>query len=116
MGWSRSIVASLVGASILAWPAAPLAQPSQGRQAAFSVVSIKPNKDGGPLTFGMQGSRFVATNIPVRLLIQRAYSTPNRGLLPGQVVGGPAWLDSARFDIDARPDDPQGLRPDDVMA
>jgi len=111
----RRFIVVAFGASILASSAAPLAQQSQARQITFRVVSVKPNKDGGPLTFGIQGSRFVATNIPVRLLIQRAYSTPNGGLLPGQVVGGPAWIDSARFDIDARLDDSRSLRPDDVM-
>jgi uncharacterized protein (TIGR03435 family) len=43
------------------------------------------------------GRGFTATNVTARQLILSAYRV--RGL---QVIGGPAWIDSDRFDIDAR--------------
>ena len=66
----------------------------------FEVASIKPNKSGDYA--GRQdtqpGGRFTATNVTLRFLIQAAY-----GRLPDfQVVGGPGWLDSERFDIAAK--------------
>lgn len=66
---------------------------------AFEVASVKPNASGGVrVTIGMQpGGRFVATNVPLRLLIRHAYQLQEQ-----QLVGGPDWIDSARFDIVAK--------------
>jgi uncharacterized protein (TIGR03435 family) len=36
--------------------------------------------------------------VPVRLLVEIAY-----GVRPFQVIGGPGWIDTDGFDIDARP-------------
>jgi uncharacterized protein (TIGR03435 family) len=44
------------------------------------------------------GGRFVATGIPARMLITNAYRLRNV-----QVIGGPSWLDTDRWDIEARP-------------
>jgi uncharacterized protein (TIGR03435 family) len=66
----------------------------------FEVVSIKPNptRGTGPTRSQVQpGGRFVAENIPVRLLIGQAYQVPSYRL-----VGGPSWITSESFDIDAR--------------
>ena len=78
---------------------------------AFEVASVKPNKSGpGPTMLGIQpGGRFTATNIPLRLLIRNAYQVQD-----SQLVGGPAWITSDRFDImakaegDVPPPDPGG--------
>jgi uncharacterized protein (TIGR03435 family) len=76
---------------------------------AFEVASIKPNKSGsGRVAIGFQpGGRFTATGITVRNLIAMAYGTPQP--LPAfQIMGGPDWVDSARFDIIAKAEgDPQ---------
>jgi len=66
---------------------------------AFEVASIKPNKSGGTnsSTSGRAGS-FTASNVTVRELIIYAYR-----LRPFQLAGGPGWLHSDRFDIQARP-------------
>jgi uncharacterized protein (TIGR03435 family) len=45
------------------------------------------------------GGRFTAENMPLRLLIQHAY-----GVRSFQIIGGPAWIDSERFDIVAKAD------------
>src|SRR6266511_6268504 len=44
-----------------------------------------------------QPGRFIATNIPVRLLIRNAYQ-----LQDFQISGGPDWLNSERYDINAK--------------
>src|SRR3954471_4591586 len=75
----------------------------------FEVASVKPNKSGGgPMRIGFQpGGRFVATNVPVRDLISIAYGQPEP--LPNfQIIGGPGWMTSDRFDIAAKAEgDPQ---------
>ena len=65
---------------------------------AFEVASIKPNKSGGTnsSTSGRAGS-FSATNVTAGRLIIFAYR-----LREFQLVGGPGWMQSERFDIQAR--------------
>jgi uncharacterized protein (TIGR03435 family) len=67
---------------------------------AFEVASVKPNKSGEPfIRFGLQpGGRFNAVNVPLRELIVFAYAPLQRS----QIVGGPAWMDSDRFDVTAK--------------
>jgi hypothetical protein len=57
---------------------------------AFEVASVKPlNPDDQQVMMVAQpGGRFVARNIPLRLLIRTAYR-----LQDDQVVGGPKWLE-----------------------
>ena len=66
---------------------------------AFEVASVKPNKSGdGDSRLGIQpGGRFIATNVSLRMLIRSAYQ-----LQEFQIVGGPGWIDSERFDIMAK--------------
>ena len=72
--------------------------------ATFEVASVKESnpKPGGPLAaipmfMPPVGGRFTATNVPLRLLIRLAY-----GVQDFQVVGGPDWQTTKKFDIDAR--------------
>ena len=62
----------------------------------FEVASVKPNLgSAGTQTWGfLPSGRFVATNTPLRLLIQNAYELSRHRLL-----GGPGWIDTERFDI-----------------
>src|ERR1700730_1586691 len=65
----------------------------------FEVASVKQNKSGeGFIRIGMApGGRFTASNVPLRQLIQLAYQ-----IQPFQIVGGPNWIASDRFDIVAK--------------
>jgi uncharacterized protein (TIGR03435 family) len=64
---------------------------------------VKPNKLGGPpQRIGTEGNRFIAENVPLILLIQMAYRSPGGGLLRQHVIGGPAWIDTDRFHIEAK--------------
>jgi uncharacterized protein (TIGR03435 family) len=65
----------------------------------FEVASVKQNRSGeGFIRVGMApGGRFTATNVPLRQLIQLAYQ-----IQPFQIVGGPNWIASDRFDIVAK--------------
>ena len=87
----------------------PPAPPWDTPHLQFEVASVKVNKSG-PTMMAMRtlpGS-FNVTNLPLRMLIQQAYR-----LSTYQLVGGPGWLDSERFDIIAKA--PEGSRPDQTM-
>jgi len=80
-------------------PMAPDAKPT------FDVATIKPSNPATPgqsILVGRGGQNlFTTTNTTLADLIIFAY-----GLHPRQVTGGPAWMESERFDITAKPDQP----------
>ena len=81
----------------------------QPSTAAFEVVSVKPHtSDDGRWMATMQpGGRFVAINVPLRLVIRTAFGVQN-----DQIVGAPDWLDADRFDINAKAAD--DIRPEQI--
>lgn len=72
----------------------------------FEVASVKSNKSG-PNMISMRTlpTSFNVTNMPLRMLIVQAYRVSGY-----QLVGGPSWIDSERYDIVAK--GPEGSRPD----
>jgi len=94
-----------------------------GAHPAFQVASIKPSPYQSEPThhpMGVNyrpGGRMTAVDASLMLLIQFAYAPHDnpmpghsRPLLASQVTGGPAWINSPGFDIEAKPDgntDPQ---------
>ena len=92
---------------IAAWVSAEPQQ--QSPVPAFTVASVKQNLSGRkPLSFDLSPGRFDARSYPLRVLIAVAYQY---GRDDYRIVGGPDWLDSARFDIAATFDpvvDPAG--------
>src|SRR5437016_10779751 len=79
------------------------AQTPPAQKPSFEVTYVKPNRSGGPpRRIGTEGNRFIAENVPLILLIPMAYRSPAGALLREHVIGGPAWIDTDRFDIEAR--------------
>jgi uncharacterized protein (TIGR03435 family) len=74
-------------------PVSPAPEP------AFDVAAIKPAADPAAFSFSMvqPGGRYIGQNMSLRLLIKTAY-----GVHDSQIVGGPSWIDSARWDITAK--------------
>jgi uncharacterized protein (TIGR03435 family) len=71
-----------------------------------AVVSIKPGNDSGESGgFRTTRGRFAAQNVTVKLLIAAAYEVQ-----PSSVSGGPRWVDTARFDVEAKLEDPDAGR------
>jgi len=68
-----------------------------GQSPAFEVASIRKNAAANSRVF-MDGSggRYTVTNATLRMLILNAYE-----ILDAQLVGGPRWIESDRFDINA---------------
>jgi uncharacterized protein (TIGR03435 family) len=76
-------------------------QSRSGSAQSFEVVSIKPNR-GGARNSGFKrftGGQLDAANITLKMLIAFAYDIPEE-----RILQGPAWLDSERYDILAKPD------------
>ncbi len=69
-------------------------------QSTFEVASVKPNTtmDNGTSINRAAGNRFTATNVTLQMLITFAYD-----IRPHQLIGGPGWMNSDRYDIVARP-------------
>ena len=67
---------------------------------SFEVASIRPNHAGRPFNMGFRpGGRFIAENVNVEILIEAAF-----GVKDYQVSGGPGWIHTERYDIEAVPD------------
>jgi len=112
VSFSVSIVFGLASAAQLG--ALPQAQDPAATTPVYDVVSIKPSR---PTSFGVnadgsmsgairRGLRytadgFVAENTSVKSLIQTAFGVGN-----DRVSGGPDWIDSEKYDIQAKIDDP----------
>jgi uncharacterized protein (TIGR03435 family) len=64
---------------------------------AFEVASIKLTKTQGTSLFLLYPSRLSVTNTRLPGLIMRAYR-----LQPDQLAGGPSWINSDGFDVEAR--------------
>ena len=72
---------------------------AQSAAPAFDVASIKPHRDDtlrGYFQF-LPGGRFHASDTWIKYVVERAWD-----LKDYQVSGGPAWITSDRFDIDAK--------------
>lgn len=94
------VVLSIVGC---AWIASAVAAAQSAAPTApapvFEVASIKANTsgDGRAMMMPQPGGRLNMVNVPLRLMIRNAYRVQDF-----QIVGGPDWLNTARFDVVAK--------------
>jgi uncharacterized protein (TIGR03435 family) len=92
----------LVGAALLnvASSAQTSAHPA-ATPLAFEVSTVKLNKSGNSgSNSSFQNGRFLASNVTLKNLLQySAYRIPE-----SRILGGPKWLNSERFDIEAKTD------------
>jgi uncharacterized protein (TIGR03435 family) len=76
----------------------PVVAQRSEQPASFEVVSIKPIQPYPPYpNFFIEINKLRGNHVTARMVIAQAYGVDRR-----QVVGGPAWIDSDRFNIDAR--------------
>jgi uncharacterized protein (TIGR03435 family) len=87
-------VCLIAGATLVA-----MAQQTPPAAATFEVATIKVNNSGDPGQFirRQPGGRVTVTNMPVRQLVTFAYQ-----IAGFQLIGGPAWMASDRFDVVAK--------------
>ena len=80
--------------------------PQEPMAPVFELASVRQNhadlRRGGPITLGMQpGGRFEAKNVSLWLLLKYVYQVGDT-----QIIGGPSWLKTDRFDILAKMTEP----------
>ena len=75
---------------------------------AFDVASVKPSNPGGRglmLIRPMPGGQtYIARNVPLRMMITAMYR-----ITDSQIAGGPDWIDTEHYDIDAKAERPSTL-------
>jgi uncharacterized protein (TIGR03435 family) len=73
--------------------------PVDPKTPAFDVASVKVSTslDQPSGSYVAPGGRYVAQNMTLRALIKVAY-----GVHDSQIVGGPAWIDTDRWDVNAK--------------
>jgi uncharacterized protein (TIGR03435 family) len=95
--WSCAVVIAIAAGSSRAPHLVAFAQ--QAERPSFEVASIKlGDPNGRPKGIGVRGSQFGVWNASLKLMIQFAYNVQDH-----QIFGGPKWIDSDLFTIDARP-------------
>jgi uncharacterized protein (TIGR03435 family) len=99
---SLNVAAVAFAVSALAVTRCLFAQAVAGKHLEFDAASIKPNHDSGPLSrfeggFTIGPGSIGGSNISLRLMIREAYS-----ITTYQLTGGPKWVDSDRFDLEAK--------------
>ena len=95
----RSFRFSLFALPLLASVVSAQVVRSDGPKPQFEVATVRPNKSGesGASLGPRPGGRLNGTNQTARNLIRNAFNVQ-----PYQLIGGPDWMDSDRFDIVAK--------------
>ena len=97
---ATSVIFSLTTPRLVGTQFAP---PTSAPTPSFEVASIKPNNSGElgrRIMFRPDG--FTGNGLTVKFLISMAY-----GVKEFQVAEGPGWIDSQRYDVDAKEEDSQ---------
>jgi bla regulator protein BlaR1 len=112
LDFSRKLLLSAAGLIAIAVPigfglldatqgrAEQQAQSTYALSPVFETASIRPNKSSNPMrAITAKSDEVKVTNFTLRMLVRKAY-----GVQDFQVLGGPSWLDSENFDIEAKMD------------
>jgi uncharacterized protein (TIGR03435 family) len=78
------------------------AQQAGPKRPEFAVGSIRPSNSEGRPEVGNFNGRGYGKNATLKMMMATAYQVPDF-----QISGGPKWIDSERFDIEARAEDPK---------
>ncbi|HEV1287837.1 MAG TPA: TIGR03435 family protein [Bryobacteraceae bacterium] len=92
-------LAAVVGPLVVGMMDAPAirAQSASGKAPKFEVAAIHPAKQDNEVGFDTEKGHFLAHNVTLRRLIARAYDVDI-----ALVSGGPKWIDSDTYDINAK--------------
>ena len=94
-------MAVLLVISIAAGAQAPLPDSSALRFEVASLKASAPGGRGGGIRPSPGGERYLATNVTLQLLMTVAYRVK-----PDQITGGPGWILTDRFDMNAKAERP----------
>jgi uncharacterized protein (TIGR03435 family) len=80
---------------------------AQAPELQFEVASLKPSppgEKGGGIRPAPGGTRYLATGVPLKLLLTVAYR-----IRDDQISGGPAWMGTDLFDMNAEAERPASM-------
>jgi uncharacterized protein (TIGR03435 family) len=97
---SFALLVSLAGGPATA----QTAMQTQATTPTFDVASVRQNTTADRHTHSSiynrwTDSKFTATNVPLKMLLEFCYDVPE-----SRMLGGPAWIDATTFDIEAKSD------------
>jgi uncharacterized protein (TIGR03435 family) len=99
---------SLTAFLCLLSPAASWGLPTAPMRLTFEVASIKPSQSNPNAVYGIKplpgGSGYTAQNVPFKLMMALMYKVPMR-----QILGGPDWINTDRWDVEARAEQPASV-------
>ena len=101
-----SLLAICAGLAMTVWSEAaqnraPAPPAGNAPAPSFEVASIKPNRSGDlRMMISYDAGKFKATGVTTKFVMARAYDVKDF-----QISGGPSWIDSDRYDIDAKAED-----------
>ncbi len=99
--------AAIIAAVLISNPMGRAQAQADRRPLAFEVASVKPSTPGGrgggirPMP---GGQTYIATNVPLRLMIKVMYRIND-----SQIVGGTDWMDTDLWDVDAKAERPSSV-------
>jgi len=101
LGTAWMVVTSFAQTAAPAPPPPPAVSPVAAAPPVFEVSTVKQNKAGSSSSHSsFQNGLFTSSNILLKNLMQyQAYGIPEP-----RILGGPKWLNSKRFDIEAKTD------------
>src|SRR4051812_44747970 len=108
MNRAGRIIGIIVAAAFAVIPL--LSQSHPTAKPSFEVISIKPSAPLGNgavrIGGGARGDRYTMQAANLRMMLQQGYQRASTGApLPQlQIIGGPNWIDSDRWDIQATAD------------
>ena len=103
----RKVLLRVVAIGLAASPASRAQSPSPPASLRFEVASLKPSAPGGRgggVRPAPGGERYLATNSTIKNLITVAYRIKS-----DQVTGGPAWIETDRYDMNAKAERPSSI-------
>jgi uncharacterized protein (TIGR03435 family) len=99
------VAAGWVAVAVMGTPSH--AQTPTAASPTFDVVTIKPGRHVTKNGFMSSPGRFTAMDATLKNLIQDAYGLRNSPYgIDGQITGGPGWVNSATFDVEAKAEEP----------
>ena len=102
LGFGRKLLLAAIAIFAVLAPLSIGLMNAQTARPSFEVASIKPNQSGERrMGYNFETARFVATNLPLDILIAIAYDLP---MHTSRISGGPEWVRAENFDVEGRAD------------
>jgi uncharacterized protein (TIGR03435 family) len=108
-----SFVGAITGIGVLSGSTSTAQQPQQAKPLEFEVATVKPsapNAVGSLIQGGPPGGQYRMVSVPLKRWVEIGLSVPDYALR------APSWLDTSRFDLNARVPADHGATPEMMKA